>query len=98
VVAVVPALCGIVASERAQHPAAPETEFDRGVVDERVPGREETRNQPGVIRQRGQQIAKQRAFLAAADHHRYAGHRHPAGNQRHSARPFAKQQETKAGC
>jgi hypothetical protein len=44
VAAVVPALSGVVAAERTQHPAAAEADLDRGVVDQRIPGSQETRN------------------------------------------------------
>ena len=57
VVAVMPALRGVVTSERTEHLLAAEADLERDVVDQRVTGRGVARCQPRVVNGGRQQIA-----------------------------------------
>ena len=56
-VAVVPTLCRVIATIGTEHPAATETDLERDVVDRRVTGGDEARDQTRIIGRGGQQVA-----------------------------------------
>ena len=56
-VAVMPALGGVIATIGAQHPAATEADLEGNLIDRGVAGRHVTGHQPRVVMKRRQQIA-----------------------------------------